>query len=224
MTRALRADVGVTCALLAAALGLGAPRPSAADEPAPARCVYVDEDYAFRLTPLAGWQRGNPARVSVPGEVCRVWTSNGQTSITVFVQKPGTALHPKTLLAASVLGIEKLGATVEEQEVKSVAGLQAMWLRIEGAGTGGALTGKGTVPTGQLWVAVPRESDILVLLLTAPADGWTIAEAAFKAMLDTLELGGRQTAEQRQPEPPAPAPAASPAAPPPAAEAPKPPG
>ena len=194
---------------MAAALWLSAPRPSAADEPAAAKRVYVDEDYDFRLSPPAGWQRGNPARISVPGEVCRAWTSDGQTSIVVFIQKPGTALHPKSLLDSTVHGLEKLGATVEEQEVRAIGGMQAMWVRIEGPGTGGALIDKGKVPTGQIWVAIPRESDILVLVLTAPVEGWTIAETAFKAMLGTLEMGGRQTAEQRQPEPPAPPPAAA---------------
>jgi hypothetical protein len=196
-----------TLAAVAAAsvLAVVAPAPLRAGQPAAAPRVYVDEDYDFRLVPPPGWQRGNPARISVPGEVCRVWTPDGTASITAFVQKPGKAMIPGILLDASAQSIEKQGAKILEREVKPIAGMQAMSLLVEGDGTGAALTGKGAVRTRQHWVAIPRESDILVLLLIGPADGWPITSTAFDEMLASLEVGGRQTDEQRRTEAAAPA-------------------
>lgn len=187
-------------ALAAVALVFAAACPARAADPAPAPRVYVDEDYDFRLTPPPGWQRASPARVSVPGEVCRVWTPDGTTSITAFIQKPGKAMNPWALLDGSVRGLEKAGSQVVEREVRTVAGMRAMWLVTEGDGTGGAMIGKGAVRTRQHWVAVPREADVLVLLLIAPADSWPISDTAFQAMLDTLQVGGRQTDAQRRQE------------------------
>lgn len=204
MPETSRIRASALAVIVTAVLGV-APGPSRADEGAAASRVYVDEDYDFRLTPPPGWQRGNPARITVPGEVCRVWTPDGTTSIVAFVQKPGKAMHPRTLLEASAQTVEKAGSEIVEQEVRSVAGMQAMSLVLEGDGTGGAVVAKGAVRTRQHWFAVPRETDVVVLLLTTPADGWTITQTAFQAMLDTLHLGGRQTGEQRQAEPSPPA-------------------
>ncbi|MFY9821849.1 MAG: hypothetical protein WAM82_10735 [Thermoanaerobaculia bacterium] len=178
---------------------LPAPGPAQPKEPAVRR--YVDEDYDFQLSPPPGWSRFDPAGLSVPGEICRGWTPDGTTTISVFIQKPDTAFHPRQLLDTSIAALKQRGAVIKEQEVRKVAGLQAMWLVAVGAGTGGALTGKGSVRTYQHWVAIPRERNVLVLLLTGPASAFPAADAAFKTVLDTLHAGGRQTAEQQRSEP-----------------------
>jgi hypothetical protein len=180
---------GVFCVAIAAAVSL------AADAP-PAR-VYIDEDYDFQVGSPQGWHRTNPATLSVPGEVCRAWSPDGTSTISIFVQKIGHPLHPQMLLADSAAAMANLGAVVKEKEVRSIAGMQAMWLVAEGDGTGAALTGKGSVRTTQHWVAIPRERDILVLLLNTPATDLAAGEASFKAMLGSLRVGGVQTPEQR---------------------------
>lgn len=196
MTRGRRVLLGVA---LAAALCTALPVSAQPKEPAARR--YVDEDYDFQLSPPPGWSRFDPASLSVPGEICRGWTPDGTTTITAFIQKSDTAFHPRQLLDNSVAALKQSGAVIKEQEVRKLAGMQAMWLIGEGDGTGGALTGKGPVRTYQHWVAIPRERNVLVLLLTGPASGFPAADAAFKTMLDTLHLDGRQTAEQQKPEP-----------------------
>jgi hypothetical protein len=164
--------------------------------PSPPR-VYVDEDYDFQVGSPQGWHRANPTSLSVPGEVCRVWAPDELSTISIFLQKPDTPVHPQTLLAESAAAMVRLGAAVKEKEVRSVAGMQAMWLVAEGDGTGAALTGKGSVRTTQHWVAIPRERDILVLLLNTPATDFAAGESTFKAMLGSLRVGGVQKPEQR---------------------------
>lgn len=189
--------LGIAAVLLAAGL-------HAEPEEPPARSrVYADEDYDIRVAaPPPSWERSNPARLSVPGEVVRVWSPDGITTISVFVQKPGYPVHPHTLLAQSVAAVEPLASRITAQQVREVAGLQAMWLVLAGPGTGAALTGSGDVETWQHWVAIPRQEDVVVLLLVAPADGFQDAQSVFSRMLDSLEVGGSQTEVQRAPEPP----------------------
>jgi len=188
-------------AAITAALCLLVPQASQAQESR----VYADENYDFQVSSPAGWSRYNPASLAVPGEVCRAWTPDGTSTISIFIQKAGTAVHPREILDSSAAALRGIGAVVKEQELKSIAGMQAMWLVAEGDGTGAALTGKGgkgSVRTTQHWVAIAREKDVVVLLLNAPASDFVTAEATFKTMLDTLRIGGVQTPEQRAPEPP----------------------
>ena len=191
----------VVGAVFAAALWLAVVEPARAQPQQPTSRVYADEDYDFRVAAPAAWSRSNPAGLSVPGEICRAWSPDGTATISIFVQKPGIALHPRNLLEQSVVALKQLGCTFTEQEVREVDGMQAMWLIATGPGTGGALTGGGDVPTTQHWVAIPREEDVLVLLLNAPASGFASAEAVFKTMLDTLAVGGVQSPEQKAAEP-----------------------
>jgi len=191
-----------------AAAFTSAAAPSQAQQKTPAVREYVDEDYDFQVSSPQGWRRSNPASLSVPGEVCRAWSPDGTTTLSIFIQRAGTAVHPRTILDASAAAMAGIGAVVKEKEVRPVAGMRAMWLVVEGDGTGAALTGKGAVRTSQHWVAIPRARDVLVLLLNAPAADFATGEAAFNAMLATLRVGGTQTPEQRAAEPP-PSPAAA---------------
>jgi len=193
--------LGTIAMVLATALWLAAPDLSQAQATATSR-VYLDEDYDFQVTSPPGWNRYDPAHLSVPGEVCRAWTPDGTTTISIFVQKADAPTHPREILEGSASAMKRIGAMVQEQEVRPVAGMQAMWLVATGDGTGVALTGKGSVRTTQHWVAIPRQHDVLVFLLNTPAADVVAQEAVFAEMLKTLRVGGTQTAEQRAPEPP----------------------
>ena len=160
--------------------------------------TYVDEDYGFSLEAPEGWARANPAGISVPGEVCRAWSPDGTATIVVFLQTPNQAFTPSFLLEQSAASVKTgLSAQVREQEVRQVAGMQAMWLVFTAKGTGGALDGKGSVPTTQHWVAIPREKDVVVLLLTAPDSKFASLSPVFGSVLGTLKVSGSQTEEQR---------------------------
>jgi hypothetical protein len=181
---------------IAAALSSVLTSPAAAQEK-PKR-TYVDEDYGFKVASPGNWQRASPSGISVPGEVCRVWSPGQTSTIVIFMQKPNQAVSPRYVLDASAKAMKtSLGSNIQEQEVKEVAGMRAMWLLVTGKGTGGALDGKGNVRTSQRWVAIPREKDIIVLLLTAPEAEFKHADEVFQAMLKTLEVTGKQTAEQK---------------------------
>jgi len=161
--------------------------------------TYVDEDYGFKVAAPGDWQRASPAGFAVPGEVCRVWTPGQKTgSIVIFMQKPNQAMSPRWALDVSTKAMrESRGCDIQEKEVRDVAGMRAMWMVVTGNGTGGALDGKGNVRTSQHWVAIPREKDIIVLLLTTPEAEFKSAVEIFQAMLKTLEVTGKQTAEQK---------------------------
>jgi hypothetical protein len=103
------------------------------------------------------------------------------------------------MIDESAESIEKnLGATIQEKEVRSVAGKKAMWLIVEGKGTGGAIDGKGTVSTTQHWVAIPREKDVIVALLASPTSEFPENRMTFEASLKKLVVGGKQTAAQSE--------------------------
>jgi hypothetical protein len=160
--------------------------------------TYVDEDYGFSLEAPDGWARANPAGISVPGEVCRAWSPDGASTIVVFVQKPNKAFTPSFLLEQSAASVKTgLSAQVQEQEVRQVAGMQAMWLVFKAKGTGGALDGKGSVPMTQHWVAIPREKDVIVLLLTASDSNFASLSPVFGSVLGTLKVSGSQTEDQK---------------------------
>lgn len=159
---------------------------------------YSDEKYGFVLTVSSTWKSAPLQAYSVPGVARAAWKGAGNASIVAFVQEPGKAFSPRFLVDASAASMKTaLGAKVVAQEVKAVAGKQAMWLVVEGKGTGGAIDGKGDVATTQHWVAIPREKDILVVLLTCPAADYPAAEKAFVTAVDAMTVKGDQTAEQK---------------------------
>jgi hypothetical protein len=109
--------------------------------------------------------------------------------------------RPRFLLKTSAEAVKTgLAAQIREQEVRQVAGMQAMWLVFSAKGTGGALDGKGEIPTTQHWVAIPREKEVIVLLLTAPDSNFASLATAFKSMLGTLKVHGSQTDDQKKTE------------------------
>ncbi len=168
-------------------------------DPASKAKVYVDDDYGFRVTyPGGGWERGTVGAVAVPGELCRCWSKEGIRTINVFRQNPGKAFTPRFLVDESAKSMEtQLGVQVKQKEVRTVGGMKAMWLVLTGKGTGGAIDGQGSVQTSQHWVAIPREKDVIVLLLTTADTNFAEDEKTFDAMLKTLEISGKQTDEQR---------------------------
>lgn len=183
-----------------------APDPSAPQQPAtaetpanPADRVFTDDTYGYSVSDPGNWQRGKVESVRVPGEARQVWSPDGTTTVTVFVQKVGKAVNPWLLLDESAKGLKTaLNVTVREQEVRDVGGLKAMWLVVDGQGTGAAIDGKGAVPTSQHWVAIPREQgDILVFLLITTQGNFSITDPIFVQMLGTLKVTGTQTAGQQ---------------------------
>jgi hypothetical protein len=183
----------VPCSILVnLAVGFGSIAMSAAVADQPADRTYVDEDYAFKVAAPSDWQRVNPAGLAVPGEICRAWSPDQLATIVIFVQKPGEAVRARDVLDQSAAAMKSSGCDINEQAVKKVAGVEAMWLAVTGKGTGGALDGKGDVRTSQRWVALPREKDVIVLLLTAPEADFKQRDDVFQAMLKTLSLTGKR--------------------------------
>lgn len=161
--------------------------------------TVADDWCGFSVAVGEPWRRAPFRGYTVPGATRCAWAGPKGSSIVVFLQEPGVAVSPRVMLDGSVAAFEKdkSVAKVSTQEVRAVAGMQAMWLVVSGKGNGVALDGKGDVPTTQQWVAVPREQDVVVMLLTCPAADYPELRKSFEAATDSLKLSGSQTAEQK---------------------------
>lgn len=158
---------------------------------------YRDSKYEFAVTVPQPWRNALLKDYTVPGVVRSAYSRASGASIVFFVQEPGKDFEPRFLVDESAKAMEKsLKAVVLEKEVRSIAEKRAMWLVVEGDGTGGAIDGKGSVKTTQHWVAIPREKDVLVALLTSPTSEFPENRTSFEEVIKTLVVGGRQTAAQ----------------------------
>ncbi len=158
---------------------------------------YSDDKYAFSMSAAEPWKTAPLQSVTVPGTARAVWAGKGAASIVAFVQEPGQAFSPRFLVDESAKGIKAaLGAKILAQDVKTISGKQAMWLIYEGKGNGGAVTGKGEVDTIQHWVAIPREKDVVIVLMTTPSADYEANKTSFEKVVASLEVKGIQTKEQ----------------------------
>jgi hypothetical protein len=155
--------------------------------------------FGFSLTAPQGWtQATDTSTITVPGEVCCAWSPDGTATLVVFRQKPKGAVNPRVLLDQSAKAYQtSLGATIDQQEVRDVGGMRAMWMVVTGKGNGAAIDGKGAVATSQHWVAIPRSTDVLIFLLTAPQDKFATYDGALQQALSAVQLSGTQTAGQK---------------------------
>jgi hypothetical protein len=156
------------------------------------------EQIGLSFAPPQGWAQGDPTKFAVPGTICCVFSPDNASSIAVFVQNSGKPYNPRTLLEQSAEGLQKsLGAEVRTKEVVNVGGMKGFSLVVSGKGTGAGIDGKGTVITDQHWVAVPRDKDVVILLMTSADDKFAANEAAFQTMLSSLKITGTQTPDQQ---------------------------
>jgi hypothetical protein len=139
------------------------------------------------------WIRANPALLAAPGEILRAWTRDGTATIAVSRLETGAAWSPRVLLDRTAAALELvLGAQIQAREVHDTGGLRAMGL----VATGTDESGEGPRTT-QRWMVVPRESDVLVFLLSTPESRFASDDRVFGKMLAAIEIQGRQTAAQR---------------------------
>ena len=158
---------------------------------------YKDSDFDFSLSVPAEWKSVGGEGYTVPGKLRAAFKGPGPSSIVVFVQEPGQAYDARFLLDASAEGLQKaLKSDIKEKEVREIDGKKAMWLLNEGQGNGGAILGQGDVKTIQHWVAIPREKDIVVLILTCPSEDLPKASKVYDSAIKSLKIGGKQTKEQ----------------------------
>jgi len=158
----------------------------------------VDEDYEFQIDAPDGWFRVNPRNITVAGHLCRAWTAGDSSSILVYRHKDNEVHIPLTLVdrtAEAMMTARKVD--IIEQEVRSVDGKQAGWLVMEGDGNGGSIDGFGNIRTMQHMVAIPRVNDTLILMFVTPAKDYGKYQPVFEKMIESLKVGGEQTAAQQ---------------------------
>lgn len=156
------------------------------------------EQMGLSFAQPTGWQQGDATKFTVPGNICCVWSPDNISSIAVFAQNSGKPYNPRVLLDQSADGLQKsLGAEVRTKEVINVGGMRGFSLVVSGPGTGAGIDGKGTVRTTQHWVAVPRDKDVVIFLMTTPDEKFAANEPAFQTMLSTLKITGTQTPDQQ---------------------------
>jgi hypothetical protein len=156
------------------------------------------EQMGLSFAQPTGWQQGDPTKFTVPGNICCVWSPDNISSIAVFAQNSGKPYNPRVLLNQSADGLQKsLGAEIRQKDVINVGGMRGFSLVVSGPGTGAGIDGKGTVRTDQHWVAVPRDKDVVIFLMTTPDEKFAANEAAFQTMLGSLKITGTQTPDQQ---------------------------
>jgi hypothetical protein len=161
--------------------------------------VMTPEQIGISFAAPQGWQQGDPTKFTLPGDICCAWSPDNVSSIVAFVQKTGKPLNPKVLLEQSAQALQSgVGAQVKTKEVIDVGGKRGFSLVVTAPGNGAAIDGKGTVLTTQHWVAVPRERDVIIFLMTTPDEKFTTNEQVFQSMLSSLKVSGNQTPDQMQ--------------------------
>lgn len=154
--------------------------------------LYVDEDYRFSVAAPADWERMDPAKASVPGQVCRAWAAKEDATLILFRQKPDVMKNAQQLLEESAQWLEEtLDARVLKKQLNQIAGYSAMDIVVVGQGTGVVMDGSGGVSTAQRWVAIPREQDqdVIAFLLTAEATKFRMVDSLFQSVLSSLRFG-----------------------------------
>jgi hypothetical protein len=157
-----------------------------ADELAPSARIYTDTALGIKMSAPGYWIRANPALLDVPGRILRAWTRDGTATVVVFQWQTAPPASPALLLDRLAAALEgDLGAEVQAREVQEVGGLRAVGLVATGTGKGG-----GGPRIKQHWVAIPRQRDVVVLLLSTPADSFAADEGTFRKMLASVEILG----------------------------------
>ena len=155
--------------------------------PVPGR--YFDSEYRFAISTGDDWKPAPLESVTVPGIARAAFSKAGGVSLSLFIQETGDLVDASWMLAESAKAQEeKLSATVLEKEVRKIAGRDAMWMFVEGQGNGSAIDGKGPVKTTQHWIAIPREKDVVVALLTSPSGTFAGNQKPFLKAVETLML------------------------------------
>lgn len=173
--------------------------PSAAQPGAVPAGKVTPEQMGVSFAAPQGWQPVDPNTFTLPGDVCCAWKPGELASIVVFQQKPGRAFLPRVLLDETAKAFKNppINAQVQRQEVVTLGGKRGFSLVVTAGGNGAAIDGKGTIPTTQHWIAIPREQDVILFLMTTPADKFTENDQTFQAVLNSLQVSGTQTAEQQ---------------------------
>jgi hypothetical protein len=169
---------------------------------APSAAARTEDPWGFSLTAPSGWSDGDKSAFTVPGDLRYAFVPAGypktsQASITVFVQKPGKPLTARKLLDISVEGMKKASVDATVQEVRTIAGMKSMWMEVAGPGNGGAMIVGGATRTLQIWAAIPRGNDVLVVLFTTPEAAAAAQRPAFESLVKSLKVTGSQTEEQK---------------------------
>jgi hypothetical protein len=157
-----------------------------ADELAPSARTYTDAALGLKMSAPGYWIRANPALLDVPGRTLRAWTRDGAATVVVFQWPTAPPANPALLLDRLAAALENdLGAEVQAREVQEVGGLRAVGLVATGTGKDG-----GGPRIKQHWVVIPRREDVVVLLLSTPADSFAADERTFGKMLASVQILG----------------------------------
>ena len=161
--------------------------------------VMTPEQIGISFAAPQGWQQGDPTKFTLPGDICCAWSPDNVASIVAFVQKTGKPLNPKVLLDQSAQALQSgVGAQVKTKEVIDVGGKRGFSLVVTAPGSGAAIDGKGAVLTTQHWVAIPRDQDVIIFLMTTPDEKFAANEQVFQSLLSSLKVSGTQTPDQMQ--------------------------
>jgi hypothetical protein len=164
-----------------------------AAELAPEARIFNDAALGIRMRAPGWWIRANPALLDAPGRILRAWRKDGETVIAVVRQPAREPWRPEELRDRTLEMLDFAGAEVQAWEVHNLGGLRALGLVATGTGE------KGGGPRTTLhWVALPRERDVLIFVLSAPEASFAAAERIFEKMLASVEILSPQKPEPKR--------------------------
>jgi hypothetical protein len=156
-----------------------------AGELSPQARLFADERLGIRMSAPGFWIRANPALLDAPGTILRAWTRDGSARIVLLHWETEPGDPPALLERLAAMLAEGLGAQVQAREVQEIGGLRAVGLVATGTGEE---RGGGRIQ--QHWVAVPRDRDVIVLLLSTPEASFSKDERTFEKMLSSVVIQG----------------------------------
>ncbi|MFM7059500.1 MAG: WD40 repeat domain-containing serine/threonine protein kinase [Planctomycetota bacterium] len=144
------------------------------------------------------WKVAPRSDFRTDGTIEAAWSGPHGSNILIYTRESSMPVHPVDLMTQTAAELKQtVDATIGTQTTRTIAGMQAMWLVTHGRGTGAVIDGKGTTPTTQHWVAIPREQDIFFIRLSCPSADYAGFRAAFEESLQSIFMIGSQTKEQR---------------------------
>jgi hypothetical protein len=154
-----------------------------AGELSPEARLFADDKLGIRMRAPGFWIRANPALLDAPGKILRAWTRDGSATIVLLCWETDPGDPP--LFQERLRGAleEGLGAQVQAREVQGLRGLKAVGLVATGTGEDGR-------KIQQHWIAIPRERDVLVLLLSTSEVSFVRDERTFEKMLPSVVIQG----------------------------------
>ncbi|MEM6473042.1 MAG: hypothetical protein AAF802_26005, partial [Planctomycetota bacterium] len=132
-----------------------------------------------------GWRRAGREVFLAPGDFLSGWFLPGGTTAMLAMRVP-QALTADVIKEQMKQFDEGENRSILQVVDREVGDLDAVAVRMEGAGNGGMIDGRGEILTHQFNLFIFREKDVIILTVVCPADKWQEIEGEITTVTDSL--------------------------------------